>query len=88
MNEERVLLDISLRQLISRLDSDADKAMVLLYYQLEDPEDYTGPWPPTFASVATYIGVKYGTGPLAESTIRYRMRIVLQKWRVAGNLRD
>jgi hypothetical protein len=87
MNEDRVLLEISLRQLISQLDTEEDRAMVLLYYQMEDPVDYKGCWPPTFASVATYIGEKYGSGALAESTIRYRMRILLSKWRHHEHLR-
>lgn len=83
MNEDRVLLEVSMRQLIERLEKEADRAMVLLYYQLEDPVDYVGPWPPTFASVADYIGRKFGAGPLAESTIRYRMRQILRRWRLS-----
>jgi hypothetical protein len=87
MNEDQVLLQISMRQLIDKLPAEEDRAMVGLYYQLDNPTDYVGPWPPTFASVASYIGTKYGQGPLAESTIRYRMRIVLLKWRNIADLR-
>lgn len=88
MSEDRMLLEIAVRQAIAALERESDRAMLGLYFQLEDPADYEGVWPPTYASVAAYIGIKYGDGPLAESTIRYRMSQVLERWREAGVLLD
>lgn len=87
MTEDAMLLRIAIEQALATLDSLEDRTMVTLYYQLEEPAafpGYTGPWPTTFASVAHYIGTRFGDGPLAESTIRYRMALVLRAWREAG----
>lgn len=87
MNEDRLLLRIAIEQALAQLPEERDRVMVALYYQLDHPKDYNGPWPPTFASVAEYVGCRFDGGPLAESTIRYRMRIVLERMRIEGWLK-
>jgi hypothetical protein len=82
-----MLLRIAVRQVLDQLLSEEDRTMVALYYEIEDPKDYEGPWPPTFASVGHYIGTRFGSGPLAESTIRYRLKLVLNRWRELGVFR-
>jgi hypothetical protein len=87
MNEDLLLLRISIDQALASLEAEEDRVMVSLYYQLEEPPaypGYVGPWPTTLASVAEYVGTRFGSGPLAESTIRYRMRLVLTEWRKSG----
>lgn len=86
MSEDRILLQVSITQALDRLNDPETRDMVALYYEIIDPDDYVGPWPPTFVSVGEYVGEKYGDGPVAESTIRYRMRQVLVAWREEGIL--
>lgn len=87
MSEDQTLLEISVRQVIAALPTESDRVMVRLYYRIDEPSDYDGPWPPTFASVGEYIGIRFGKGPLAESTVRYRLKLVLARWRESGVFR-
>lgn len=81
MNEDQILDAVTVRQLIAELPREEDRIMMRLYYEIEDIPDYTGPLPPTFASVAQYVGKRFCGAPLAESTIRYRVRTILARWR-------
>lgn len=80
MDEDQVLLGIALRQALD-VFSEHDRAILLIYFQLEQPEDYTGCWPPTYASVGHYVGCKLQGEPFTEGTVRYRVEVALKKLR-------
>jgi hypothetical protein len=81
MNEDRIIASVAVEQLLAMLPTEQERVMISLYYGIHEPDDYAGPWPPTFASVAQYIGKRFGDGALPESTVRYRVRVILTRWR-------
>lgn len=80
MDEDAMLLGIALRQALHTFP-ERDRAVLLIYFQLEQPEDYAGCWPPTYASVGAYVGMKLTGEPFTEGAVRYRVEVALKKLR-------
>jgi len=79
MSENQILTRIDLERALARLHP-ADAMMMKLIYQLEQPDDWSGRWPPKFEDIGHYIGVKYEGAPLSEAAIRYRRDVVRAQW--------
>lgn len=70
---------MALEKALERLPP-ADREMMLLVYQVYQPEDWTADWPPKFEDVGVYIGLKYEDAPLSEAAIRYRRAEILKMY--------
>lgn len=80
MDEEALLTSIGLRQALEYFE-ERDRQILLLYFQLEHPEDYEDAWPPTYASVGRYVGKHLGGDAITEGSVRYRVEIALNRLR-------
>lgn len=81
MDEDRVLLSISLRQALARYFDERDQQILMLYFQLEQPDDFDEGWPPTYASVGRYVGTRLYGEPITEGSVRYRVELALKQLR-------
>ena len=79
MSEDRMLMEIDVERALAALHP-ADRVMMVLIYQLEQPADWTGRWPPKFEDIGRYVGLKFEGAPLSEAAIRYRRDVVLGQW--------
>lgn len=62
--------------------------MMLLVYQVFQPEDWVGRWPPKFEDIGRYIGLKYEGAALSEAAIRYRRDAIVKMYQgTRGHLR-
>lgn len=79
-DEDEILTRIAMEAALAKLPA-KHRAMMLLIYRVECPEDWTGRWPPRFEDIGYYIGVKFEKGPLSEAAIRYRREAIEAMWR-------
>lgn len=81
--EEPAIDPVSLEQLLAKLDEEA-RLVVTLSFGLEYPKDWpwtSSPWPPTYAEIAAYVGMKLRGRPLSEASVRYIRKQALLKMR-------
>lgn len=78
--EDEVLTRLTVDALLKPLEA-ADRELLRMVFLVEQPLGYMGPWPPTFADIGRYIGIKYEGRPLSEAAIRYRRTAVLAQIR-------
>jgi hypothetical protein len=71
MTEDDIIARVAVEQLLERLPP-VHAELLRMAARLEQPEDYVGPWPPTFVDIGRHIGEKYEGRALSESTVRYR----------------
>lgn len=87
MDEDTILTRVTIEAELEKLHP-AERAMMLLIYKIDQPEDWTGPWPPKYEAIGRYIGLKFEGRPLSEAAIRYRRDAVLGVWKgTRGKLR-
>lgn len=78
---ENELDSVTIEQMLATLDLEA-RLVVSLSFGLQFPEDWpwgTGPWPPTYAEIATYVGMKTRGRPLSEASVRYIRKQALKR---------
>lgn len=81
--EEDPLDAVTLQQLLDNLDPEA-RLVVELSFGLSYPKDWpwnSGPWPPTYAEIAAFVGMKTRGRPLSEASVRYIRKQALVKLR-------
>ena len=74
---------ITIEQLLATLDPEAS-LIVALSFGLVYPTDWpwgTGPWPPTYAEIAAYVGLRTRGRPLSEASVRYIRKQALKQLR-------
>jgi hypothetical protein len=71
MTEDDMLNRITVEQLLNRLPPHHAE-LIRMIEKIDQPLDYTGPWPATYEDIGVFIGVKYEGRPLSEATVRYR----------------
>lgn len=81
MDEDSLILHIALRQALEKYFDTRDRLILSLYFQLEQPDDYDGCWPPTYASVGQYVGKRLTGTAITEGSVRYRVDIALKQLR-------
>lgn len=79
MEEQDIIDSIAIEEALSKLDP-ADREMMLLVSHIHRPADWIGGWPPKYAEIAEYIGIKYYNKPRNEATIRYRIKQLQEMW--------
>lgn len=72
----RISLEFILRKL-----PESDRDLLILRYGVAAPHAYKGQWPPTTESIAHYIGIRFGRGPLSRSQVYRRIKAALGKAR-------
>lgn len=81
MMEESVLNRVACEQLLETLS--AEHRLVLeLVFGLESPEDWPWKdttWPPTYAAIGWYVGMRFRGKPLSEAAIRYIRSAALRR---------
>ncbi len=77
--EDLILIRVDIARELSKL-STMDCVMIELIYHHRRPEDWTASWPPKYADIGIYIGVKFENKPLSEAAIRYRRDKIKEKW--------
>lgn len=82
MNESAHLDTIAIATELARLRP-WERDMVVMITGYEQPEDYAGPWPATYAHIGRYIGEKYEGRALSEAAIRYRRDQLYERWAAA-----
>ena len=81
--DETVLDTMTIEQLLGKLDPES-RLVVELSFGLTYPKDWpwkSGPWPPTYAEIAAYVGMKTRGRPLSEASVRYVRKQALQRMR-------
>ena len=75
--EDFLLAQIDVRNALAKLPP-VDRELVMLVYQIHQPDDWTYPWPPKTCDIGTYIGLKFDGRALSEATVRYRKKVAIQ----------
>ena len=73
MNEETVLNRVACEQLLVHVPPE-HRLVLTLVYGLETPADWPWKdttWPPTYAAIGWYVGMRFRGKPLSEAAIRY-----------------
>lgn len=81
--EEDSLDPVTMQQMLDKLDPEA-RLVIELSFGLSYPKDWpwtSGPWPPTYAEIAAYVGMKIRGRPLSEASVRYIRKQALAKLR-------
>jgi hypothetical protein len=81
MIEDGVLNRVTVAQLLATL-ADEPRMVLELTFGLTYPEKWPWPnskWPPTYADVGFYVGVKFRGKPLSEAAIRYIRNAALRQ---------
>jgi hypothetical protein len=81
--EEDFLDPLTLEQLLGKLDVEG-RLVIELAFGLVYPKDWpwsSGPWPPTYAEIAAFVGMKTRGRPLSEGSVRYIRKQALLKLR-------
>jgi hypothetical protein len=76
MIEDEILARVSVDQALRRF-SPEQAEMLKLIYAIDQPADWTFPWPPVYETIGRYLGQKYHGRDLRECTIRQRIRKLL-----------
>ena len=81
MSEEAILNRISVAQYLERLKSEERRVMLSLVYALYCPDDWNPDdrWPPTYAAVGRYVGIRFRGEELSEAAIRYQEMCALEE---------
>lgn len=69
--EDEVLNRVAVEQVLAMITDPERRMIIQLSYWLEQPEDWTEAWPPTYASIGRYIGQRFRNEALSEAAIRY-----------------
>lgn len=81
--DEAPLDPVTMEQLLNQLEPES-RMVVELSFGLMYPKDWpwsSGPWPPTYAEIAAYVGMKTRGRPLSEASVRYIRKQALRKLR-------
>lgn len=71
MTEDELLNQITVEQVLRKLPPHHAELLRMIE-RIEQPTDYTGPWPATYEQIGVFIGLKYEGRTLSEATVRYR----------------
>lgn len=68
--DDEVLNRVTVEQQLARLEPES-RTVLSLVFKIDQPTDWVAPWPPTYAAIGVYIGLKFRNRPLSEAAIRY-----------------
>jgi hypothetical protein len=79
VDEDQILDAVDIARALRRLHPE-DALIIRLWFQLEQPEDWTWPWPPRCEDIGVYVGLRFRGRAMSEAAVRYHRDAVLAMW--------